>query len=200
MEEINMIIDDKLTKISMFLDGELSNAEMNHVEKIIDKDDDARAFIINAVKGSAYSKSFFRNEMIEGEIILPENKKEHSFKFMLRAASILLLVGIGILMSNIIYDRSGSNFAFTDDIINPVYQNILNTALENYKSGVPYTSKIPEMEMHITVTPEKTYRYNDRNYIRKFAITYDLGGKTIGVNGFAERKNKESWEIKTLTF
>lgn len=195
-----MNIDDKLTKISLFLDGELSNAEMNNIEKIIDKDDDAKTFIINTVKASAYSKSFFRNEMPENEIILPGNKKKYNFEFMLRAASIIFLVGIGILISNIIYDRSGSKLAFTDNLINPIYQNILNTALENYKSGVPYKTSIPEIEMHITVIPEKTYKYNDKNYIRKFVITYNLGGKTIGVNGFAERKNKESWQIKTLTF
>lgn len=200
MEGINMNSDDKLIKVSMFLDGELSNTEMSAVEKIIDADDDVKVFIINDAKARAYSKSFFRNEMPEDEINLVDNKKEYNFKFMLRAASIIFLVGIGILMSNLIYDRSGSNPAFTDNLINPIYQNVLNTALENYKSGVPYKSMVPGIEMHITVIPEKTYKYNDKNYIREFVITYDLNGKTIGAKGFAERKNKESWEIKTLTF
>lgn len=195
-----MNLDDKFSKISMFMDGELSNAEMNNVEKIIDNDDGAKLFLINAIKSSAYSKSFFRNEMAESETDLPDDKKEYAFKFMLRAASVLFLVGIGILMSNTIYNRWNLNPSFTDDMINPVYQNALNTALENYKSGVPYKSEIPEMKIHITVIPEKTYRDNNRNYIRKFVITYDLGGKTIGVNGFAERKKKESWEIRTLSF
>jgi hypothetical protein len=195
-----MTCDDKLTKVSMFLDGELSNVEMNDVEKIIDEDDDIKTFIINDAKACAYSKSFFRNEMAGDEIILPDHKKAYSHKFMLMAASFIFLVGIGILMSNLIYDRSGSNPAFTANLINPIYQNVLNTALENYKSGVQYKSMIPEIEMHITVIPEKTYKYNDGNYIRKFVISYDLGGKTIDAQGFAERKNKESWEIKTLTF
>jgi len=197
-----MNIDDKLTRVSMFLDGELSTVEMSAVEKIIDEDDDVKVFIINDAKARAYSKSFFRNEMPEDEIILPDNKKEHGIKFMLRAASIIFLVGIGILMGTLIYDRPGSNPVFTDNLINPTYQNVLNTALENYKSGVPYKQMIPGagIEMHITVIPEKTYKVTDGNYIRKFIIEYDLGGKTIGVKGFAERKNKESWEIKTLTF
>jgi len=61
-------------------------------------------------------------------------------------------------------------------------------------------SMIPEMAMHITVIPEKTYKYNDKNYIREFVITYHLDGKTKDAKGFAVRKNKELWEIKTLAF
>ncbi len=195
-----MSIDDKFTRVSMFLDGELSDAEMNNVEKIIDKDDEVKIFILNSVKARAYSKSFFRNEMDEDNIILPDNKKQGRVKLLLRAASIVFFIGLGVLLSNSIYNRPGSNPAFTDSIINQAYQNILNTVLETYKSGVPYESRIPEIEMHITVIPEKTYKYKNKNYIRKFVITYDIGGRTIDINGFAERKKKELWEIKTLTF
>ncbi len=195
-----MMIDDKFTKISMFLDGEMSNAEMNTIEGIIDNDDEAKEFIINAIKANAYSKSFFRSEMPENEVFLIENKKEPHFKFLLRAASIVFLIGMGILMGNLFYQKPGLTPSFADSIINPVYQNILNTALENYKSGDPYTSSIPGIEMHVTIIPEKTYKYNNKNYIRKFVIKYAYDGKNVGVSGFAERKNKESWEIKTLTF
>jgi len=195
-----MNIENELTKISMFLDGELSNSEMNKVEKIIDTSDDAKNFIINAAKANAYSKSFFRNEIDKNEIVLPDNNRKFRFKFMLQAASIVFLLGIGILMGNIIYDRPVSNFAFTDNIINPAYQNVLNTVLENYKSGVPYKGRIPELDMQITIIPEKTYKVSDGYYIRKFVIAQGISDKNIGIKGFAERKSKESWEIKTLEF
>jgi len=55
---------------------------------------------------------------------------------MFQAASIIFIVGMGILMSNLFYDRSGSKLALTKNLINPTYQNVVNTALENYKSGV----------------------------------------------------------------
>ncbi len=195
-----MNIDNKLTKVSMFLDGELPNSEMNKVEKMIDNNDDAKAFIINTAKANAYSKSFFRDETDANEIILPDNNRKFSFKFMLQAASIVFLLGIGILMGNIIYGRSASNIALTDNIINPAYQNALNTVLENYKSGVPYIGRIPELDIQITIIPEKTYKFNDRYYVRKFVITHGLSDKNMDIKGFAERKSKELWKIKTLAF
>lgn len=193
-----MNIDDKFSKISMFLDGELSNAEMNNVEKIIDHDEAATAFIINAVKANAYSKSFSRNEMGETELLIPDKKRVNKYNWMLKAASIIFFVGIGTFMGNLLYDRPGSNFTLSENVINPVYQNVLNAALENYASGEPYTQNISELNMQITVIPEKTYKYKDRNYIRKFVIKYNLGDKAVNINGFAERKSKKAWEIKTL--
>ncbi len=194
-----MNIDNKLNKVSMFLDGELSNTEMNKAEKIIDSDDDVKDFIISSAKATAYSKSFFRNEIYENENKMPENKTTNSFRFMLKAASILLLVGIGILAGGIFRDRPGSNLAFKGNIINPAYQNILNIALENYQSGKPFKSNLSEPGEQITIIPVKTYKYNDKYYLRKFKIICNLSGKTININGFAERKSKESWEIKTLS-
>lgn len=195
-----MNIEEKLTKVSMFLDGELTESGMNNVEKIIDNDDEIKSFIINSVKTTAYSKSFFRNEIDKDEINMPDNQKKFGFRILLQAASVILLLGIGVLAGTLLNNRSGANFVLADNIINPAYQNILNTALENYKSGEPYKTLIPELDLQVTIIPEKTYKYNNRFYIRKFVITYDIAGKSIGINGFAERKGQQSWEIKTLEF
>ena len=200
-----MDIDNKFTKVSMFLDGELPNSEMNQVEKIIDTDDEAKSFIIDAVKANSYSKSFFKNEMPGTEIVLPDKKRKPVFKLMLQAASVLALFGIGILMGHMMDGRATPpGIKFADNIINPAYQNVLNTVLEKYKSGVPYTGRIPEMDVQINIVPEKTYKSKDRHYIRKFVIIQGASEraseKNSGIKGFAERKGKDLWEIKTLEF
>ena len=195
-----MNIDEKLIKASRFMDGELSGFEMDKIEKMIDEDHDMRDFIINAVKGNAYIEHSFKNQKNIDGVVMPDNSKKDRLKVFLRAASVILLVGIGILMSSVTPDKTGSDFAFADSMINPMYQAVINTALEKNRSGVAYKSRFPEMGTNITIVPEKTYRHNNSNYIRKFLITYSLGGKTMGAKGFAERKSKELWEIKTLIF
>jgi hypothetical protein len=193
-----MDINDKYTKTSMFLDGELSVAEMNSVEKMIDHEEDVSTFKINSAKANAYSKSFFRNQTDETEPILPNKMRTNNFNWLLKAASIIFFIGVGTFIGNLFYDRSGPNISLADNVINPIYQNALNMALENYTSGEPYTQKISGLNMQITVIPEKTYRDKDRKYVRKFIIKYDLGDKIIDINGFAERKSRESWKVKTL--
>lgn len=195
-----MSVDNKLMKVSRFLDGELTGLEMDQVEKIIDNDEDAKSFIIDAAKANGYARSFFKNEVHGSEIVLSGNNRKPGFKLMLQAASILFLLGIGILMGNYMYGRTPSNFAISDNIINPAYQNVLNTVLENYRSGVSYSSDMPELNMQITIIPEKTYKFKDGFYIRKFVIIQGDSNKNIGIKGFAERKSKNLWEIKTLEF
>ncbi|MCF6249411.1 MAG: hypothetical protein L3J69_18955 [Desulfobacula sp.] len=195
-----MDIKNKFDKVSMFLDGELPSAQMNRIEKIIDTDDDVKEFIVNSAKAVAYSKSFFKNETDQTEVIMLERKAKDTFGYVLKAASIILLVGIGIIAGSIFNPKPGLNPVFTGNIINPAYQEVLNMALENYKSGIPFKGRLPEQDIQITIIPEKTYKYNNRSYLRKFKIIYDFSGDTVNINGFAERKSKESWEIKTLSF
>lgn len=204
---MNPSFDD--TKLSAYVDGELDTTTMREVEEFIDRDENARQYLLDTVKTNAHLRASF-NEVLQEEVpqhllvSLSPQRLQAGRSPMLRhflhmaVATILLLIGFGTAT---ILERNGSkNFTAFVTPLPARYSQVVNEALEYNLSGMPRQWQAPRDSVILTVTPVRTYRDRNGLYYREYRleITHDM--QRARLSGLAYRAANGKWQTKALFF
>lgn len=195
--------------LSAYVDGELDAQSMQAVEAFIENDAEARSYVLNAMKINARLRGAMNNvlhekipeHLIDTIITRPEAKAWQSglSQPMLRLAASVVLILFGFAAGWLIPANPGAP-AFTLPTPFPAgYNRVVQEAMEFNLSGTPRQWQSPENEAVVVVTPVKTYRDQNGQYLREFRMEVSTPTQTRQVNGLALRQNGE-WQTKAVYF
>ena len=196
------------TILSAFLDGELDAASMSEADMLIEKDEAARKYVLDAVRATAFLRAKMKNILLEEhpkrllDALYTQKVTKDKWLFnrsaLLRVAAVLILsllgFGSGMLLERSTIDQFP---AFINPLPEP-YCNVVDKALEFNRSGTPQEWKAPGGAVAVKVTPIKTYRDKDGVYYREYQLEVASATERSQINGLAYRKVKGEWETKAL--
>ena len=195
--------------LSAFLDGELDAAAMSEADLLLEKEETAKAYVLETVRATAFLRANMKGVLQEESpkrLLDTLDKRKISrfsklpaFPSLIRMAAILVLgflgFGSGVLMERSTVDRFPV-------LINPLpaaYCEVVDKALEYNLSGTPQKWRAPGGKIDVTVTPVKTYRDKNGIYYREYQMEVASGTDRSKIKGLAYRKLKGEWETKTLS-
>jgi len=195
--------------LSAYVDGELDAESMRAVEAFIESNAEARSYVINAMRISARLRGELNHvlhepvpeHLVDTIMSQPETKGRQSGLFQplwCMAASVVLIL-LGFAAGWLIPANPGEQ-AFTLPTPFPAgYNRVVQDAMEYNLSGAPRQWQSPENEAVVVVTPVKTYRDQNGQYLREFRMEVSTPTQTRQVNGLALRQ-KGVWETKAVYF
>lgn len=198
------------TMLSAYVDGELDADAMRKAEQLIEKDQEARRFVLNAIKSTAFLRAGM-NKVLHEEVPerllavfdskeTPKTRPGTFFQpfFRMAAALVLVLLGFG----------AGTLLKLGDK--NPLpaliypwpaeYSRVVNEALESNVSGISREWQSAQTPVSIKVTPIKTYRYRDGRYYRKYRMEATTAKECTKMNCLAVRVGQQHWQTIALFF
>ncbi len=197
------------SSLSAFMDGELDTDAMQAVDRFLGQDPDARAFILNAVRGAAFLKAAANatlHEQVPERLLRPLHPAAHPAaragrRHLWRAAAAILLAFLGF-GAGIIGGSRMQGAAEPAPLASLVdrYGNLVDAALENNTSGLPREWRPPGEPAVVTVTPVRTYRDTGQRYYREYRIQVSSGKDTREVGGLAYRTDEGRWKTTALFF
>ena len=200
---------DELT-LSAYIDGELDPATMDEVEGFLEKDENARIFVLNAVGISARLRNSVNSALHER---IPEHlitavqprweKKKHprlGVPTLLRMAAALLLVLLGFGGGTLLEISCKEHYAVPFAPLPARYSRVVDEALENNLSGTPRQWRASQEPLIVTVTPVKTYRDKKGLYYREYRLEVATGTERTQLNGLAYREGSGKWKTKALFY
>ncbi|UCF91159.1 MAG: hypothetical protein JSW39_23250 [Desulfobacterales bacterium] len=198
------------TTLSAFMDGELDEITLDEVDTFLKGDENAKAYIVNAVRSSAYLKAAMNRTLHErvpehliDTIRRPQREAERGHRLirpLLRLAAVVLLALVGFWAGML---RDGRDETPSETTMVPVlerYGNVVDAALEYNLSGAPREWRAPQRSLVIKVTPVRTYRDRNRLYYREFRLEVMTDAARRQVNGLAYRAGDGKWITKALFF
>ena len=205
---MNQKINDIM--LSSYVDGELDEESMREVEAFLERDSEARKYVVNAIRTTARLRESM-NKVLYEEVpehlinsILDRPKAEGRLStalqplYRMAAAIILILFGFGA--GWLLLPTSGDVPAFMGTTpFQAEYNQVVNDAMEYNLSGAPRQWQSPENQTVIIVTPVKTYRDKNGQYFREFRMEVTTATERRQVNGLAYRQNGE-WITKAVYF
>jgi hypothetical protein len=196
--------------LSAYIDGELDLATMREMDRRLEKDEDAKQFVLEAARTAALLRANTRRTQQEEvpQRLLDSLRPRHRsglhrrpmVSYMLRAAAVLIigLLGFG---SGILLERKTVDIV--PAMIAPLptrYRDVVNAALEYNLSGTPRQWRAPNSSIILTVTPVKTYRDKVGVYYREYKLEIASKADRNQINGLAYRTLKGNWKTKALFF
>jgi hypothetical protein len=195
--------------LSAYIDGELDLDTMSEVETLLEQDEKARHYILNAVKTSAYLRSS-ANAALEEEVpdrLLdmfspPQSPKRQrrwsAHPLYSMAAVLLVLIGMG---TGLWIELNGNSRIPAMMLPLPDrYHQIVNETLEHNISGASKQWREPQISSIITVTPVRTYRDQNGLYYREYRMEVATDTDRNQVKGLAYRDANGDWKTKALYF
>lgn len=196
------------TILSAFLDGELDPAAMSEADMLLEKDESARSYVLDAVRATAFLRAKMKKVLHEEQpkrlldalntqkITKQRSVFAHASLMRVAAVLILSLLGFG---SGMLLERSTiEQFpAFINPLPEP-YCNVVDKALEFNRSGTPQEWQAPGGAVAVKVTPIRTYRDKNGVYYREYQLEVASSTERSQINGLAYRKLKGEWETKAL--
>lgn len=196
--------------LSAYMDGELVPAAIPEIEETIEKEESARAFIIDSVKTAARLRVTM-NQMLEEDV--PDHllavfdqqtakrsprKSFYSGIFRLAAAVVILLGGF--LAGKLLTPGSNNSLPPLSADLPVPYRQVVDEALENNLSGTPRQWQPLQDAITVTVTPVRTYRHTDGRYYREYSLEVSGGDQPVRINGLAYRVDQGRWTTRALFF
>jgi hypothetical protein len=196
--------------LSAYLDGELDNAAMQEVDEFLHKDPNAREYVLNAARTTAFLKAA-SNAILHAEV--PEHLvaavKFHGDRgarrkpvvrnlFRIAAAIVLILSGYGA--ANLFMNNRIAQLPIAVAPVLQQYGHVVDAALEHNLSGNPRKWSEPQQPTMIMVTPVKTYRDSKNIYYREYRLEILADDQRQQVNGLAYRSGSGKWITKALFF
>lgn len=200
---------DELT-LSAYIDGELDAETMREVEAFLEKDPEARKYVLNVLRTTARLRGAM-NEALHEDV--PEHlvdvvrshplKKEnrplihHPFLRM-AAAVVLVLLGFG---GGTILDRQSKDMLpILSAPLPAVYSDVVDQALEFNRSGISKEWQAPRDPLAVRVTPVKTYRDKSGRYFREYHLEISAANERRQINGLAYRTAGGKWKTKAVFY
>ena len=196
--------------LSAYMDGELDTDTMLEVEAFLEQNQEARRYILNAVRTHAHLRSATQTTLQEGipDRLLnmlnspPSQKTKPNWSvqplFRLAAAVLLIFIGMGAGL----WIDSTDNGAVPAMML-PLtdrYRQIVNETLEHNLSGTSGQWHEPGSQFIVTVTPVRTYRDQNGLYYREFSMEVATDTDRNRFNGLAFRDTNGDWKTKALYF
>ena len=200
---------DELT-LSAYIDGELDAATMREVEAFLDKDADARKYVLHGLKSTARLRGAMNEVLHENvpdrliDAVRSRPVKKGSRTLMrhpslrIAAAIVLVLLGFGV---GSILDRQSKNAL--PDLFAPlpaVYSDVVDQALEFNRSGISREWQAPQDPRAVRVTPVKTYRDKGGRYFREYRLEISSANERRQINGLAYRTAGGKWKTKAVFY
>ena len=197
---------DEIT-LSAYIDGELDPETMHAVEMFINENENARRYILEAVRvnaGLRASMNMTLHEEIPQSLLngITERatKKTGRAAPLLRIAAAIILVVIGLGAGTLL--RSNKNLPYSAAIMPfpAQYNQVIEEALENNVSGSSRQWQEPRSTLIVDVTPVRTYRDKQGTYYREFRLEVTSSNEHSQLNGLAYRDVNGKWQTKVLYF
>jgi len=202
---------DEVT-LSSYIDGELDPATMREVEAFVEKDPDAKKYVLTVLKTTARLRGAM-NEALHADV--PRHlidavrsypvEKGKSGRTLIRhpflrvaAAVVLVLLGFG---AGTILDRQGTNqLPVLSAPLPAIYSDVVDQALEFNRSGISKEWQRPQDPFAVTVTPVKTYRDKRGRYFREYRLEFSDANEHRQISGLAYRTAGGKWKTKAVFY
>ena len=196
------------TMLSAYIDGELDTSTLNEVDLLLEKDQGAIRFILDAVRTTALLRAKM-NDILHEDIPqrlfdtlstrqISRSHRKALIPHLLRVAAVLILGLIGFGTGMLMERNAGDNFSAVITPLPAQYSHFVEAALENNLSGKPRELLAPSAR--VTVTPIKTYRNKSGVYYREYHLEVVTRNERSQINGLAYRTGKGQWKTSALFF
>ena len=193
---------DHLT-LSAYVDGELDRKTMREVERFLDRDAQARQFVLDAMHATVLLRAGGNEAVREPvperlrQVFARSPKSAFAWRDMrwpalrLAAAVALVVVGAGL---GLIFNPGGPppSIGLPGPLLPAAYQQAINQSLENHLSGDPLAVDL-DGGRRIVITPIKTYRNPEGQYYRGYDMELFNGGAQEKFRGMAYRAGNAEW-------
>jgi hypothetical protein len=196
--------------LSAFLDGELDNAAMQEVNEFVQRDANAKQYILNAARTTAFLKAT-SNAVLHEEV--PERlvdfvkfhrvkskRRKPIVRSLFQIAAAIVFVFVGFAVNNLIKNNQLRSLPVTIAPVLNQYAHVVDAALENNLSGNSRQWNEPQQPTMIMVTPIKTYRDSNNTFFREYRLEVVTESHRQQVNGLAYRTAGGKWKTKALFF
>lgn len=196
------------TTLSAYLDGELDRPTMREIEAYLDRDAEARRYVLDALHATVLLRASGRRVLDERvppaleKILKPRRRSPisrvsgWSFRPALAFAVLVLGIGLGLVMQPTGPAVAPNGFP----TLPATYLQAVNESLENHLSGVPFVLETDAPGQRIVVTPTQTYRSRQGRYYRDYRLELFTGEDRRQFKGIAMRTGKKQWETTTIHY
>jgi len=196
--------------LSAYLDGELDDAAMQEVDEFLQKNPNAREYVLKASRTTAFlkaaSNAILHEEVPEHLVAAVKSPGDRDGRrkpvvrnlFRIAAAIVLILFGYGA--ANLFMNNQLRQLPVAVAPVLQQYGHVVDAALEHNLSGNPRKWSEPLQPTMIMVTPVKTYRDSKNIYYREYRLEIIADNQHQQVNGLAYRSGSGKWITKALFF
>jgi hypothetical protein len=199
------------TLLSSYLDGELDPEQTHALSQELQRNSQARDTLLSLLhvqtimKANSLSQERqFRDQNINVPVFDHETQHQttSSKKFfpLLAAAAFILSLGFGLgLNSNNLLTDSPQRFTMTNQ---DFFANhpVIQTSLENDKSGTTRHWQDTNTETIIKVTPIKTYQDNNGVFHRLYNLNLSTSNSHESITALAYRSGHKKWRTQSIRF
>jgi anti-sigma factor RsiW len=198
------------TTLSAYLDGELDRAGMREVEDYLDRNAEARRYMIDALHATLRLRASGRDalrepvpERLAAAILKRPPATETvrrpwwpAFRPALAFALLLLGVGLGLIL------RPSGGVAPTSGfpVLPAAFLQAVNESLENHRRGEAFVLQTGVPAQRIVVTPTRTYRNGQGQYFRDYRLEFINGHNHRQFRGLAVRTGQRQWETTAIFY
>jgi len=198
---------DHLT-LSAYVDGELDRRTMREVERFLDRDAQARQFVLDAMHTTVLLRAGGNEAVHEPvperlrQVFAQPSGKAFLWREMrwpvlrLAAAVALIVVGAGLGLIFKPGPQPANSLPFHP--LPSAYQQAINQSLENHLSGDPLSVDLGGGGRRIIITPIKTYRNPEGQYYRGYDMELIADGNQQRLRGMAYRAGQAEWRTTAL--
>jgi hypothetical protein len=197
------------TTLSAYLDGELDLPTMREVEVYIDRNAEARRYVLDALHANVLLRASGRRALEAPVPAALENslkpRRQSISTFVLRWSSLrpalafaVLILGFGLGLVAQPAAPPVSHAVFP--ALPAAYLQAVNVTLENHLSGDPFVLETDAPGQRIVVTPTQTYRSRQGRYYRDYRLEVFTGEDRRQLRGLARRTGKNQWETTTIHY
>ncbi len=198
-------------KLSAYLDGELNDATMCEVEETIEKNEDVKRYVLDAIRSTVRLRSNM-NRVLQEEIperLLntinpPQQHKSrrapviHQF---IRIAAVLILMFVGFGTGMLVNQKDAETISPFMIHFPASFRQVVDDALEHNLSGTSKEWHSQGNSLRVTVTPVRTYRGNKNGlYYREYQMKVAVKDELRQLNGLAYRTTEGKWKNRALFF
>jgi len=202
---------DELT-LSAYIDGELDAATMREVEVFVEKNPDAKKYVLTVLRTTARLRGAMKEalhsdvpeHLIDAVRSHPaENGKSgrtllrHPF---LRVAAAVVLVLLGFGAGTVLQHQSKDVLPTLSDPLQTVYSEVVDQALEFNRSGISKEWRAPRDPFAVKVTPVKTYRDKNGRYFREYRLEISDANERRQISGLAYRTAGGKWKTRAVFY
>jgi len=202
---------DELT-LSAYIDGELDPATIREVEAYVDRDPDARKYVLTVLKTTARLRGAM-HEALHADVPqhLIDAVRSHPVKKakggrtlirhpFLRMAAAVVLVLLGFGAGTVLDRQSKESLPVLPAPLPAVYSHVVDQALEFNRSGISREWRAPRDPFAVTVTPVKTYRHKNGQYFREYRLEIIDANERRQISGLAYRTAGGKWKTKAVFY
>ena len=198
---------DHLT-LSAYVDGELDRKTMLEVEDFLDRDRDARQFVLDTMRTTVLLRAGSTDALHEPVpdrlqaavtgATTPKPFRLEAWFPSVKLATAFALVVIGVGLGFFLKPGAGLAPQQPFHLLPAAYQEVINRTLENHLSGDALSLDLEAEGIHIVITPVKTYRNKDGQFYRGYTMELVSGNDRQTFRGMAYRSGRLDWRTTAM--